>query len=332
MYQPLTNQSKPPQNVSWEEAQRYCNFMLFKPRDKFLEKFKTIETSLRIESSTDFASHRCLLQSEHSLISIKQFLYDWAPPAYDHPSLWRNAEVSPQASTPIPKPVPVGSQIAWIGLNFRRQQAATLSLMRTMVEVTIIEGNAIQEEVLELFNSLAPADTAIAEKIIHTPLAMLTYLWRHKRNASPVPLSYWKYTRSDQESHTAYLPQDIKHEATPEKIFNQYVLNSIFVIGNPDSPAEIEYYYEHTEYPGAYIRLLSITQDVPSTPKLGDQFCYSENLMIEGQSLSYAYLTKEFGPHEAMWVKNKPYLILVKPMLWTTREWFLENIGSLLRI
>ena len=331
MYQPLTDQSKPPQGLCWEEAQHYCNFVLFKPQDKYLEKFKVVETSLRVESTTDFASHRCLLRSERSLISIKQFLYDWAPPAYDHPSLWRNAEISPQASTPIPKPVPVGSQIAWIGLNFRRQQAATLSLMRTMVEVTIIEGNAKQEEFLELFNSLGPVNAAVAEKIIHTPFAMLTYMWRHKRNASPVPLSYWKYTRSDQEAHTAYLPQVIKREAIPEKIFNQYALNSIFTIGNPDSPSEVEYYYEHTEYP-AYIRLLSITSDVPFSPKLGDQFCTSENLVIEGRSLSYAYLTKEFGPHEAIWVKNKTYLILVKPMIWTTREWFLENVGSLLRM
>jgi hypothetical protein len=37
---------------------------------------------------------------------------------------------------------------------------------------------------------LLPKD--IAEKIANTPFAMLTFMWWHTRNASPVPLSYWK--------------------------------------------------------------------------------------------------------------------------------------------
>lgn len=121
-------------NLSWKEAQSYCNFVLFEPKDTFLKMFKITETSFRTESPTDFTSHRCLLRSAYSLISIKQFLYDWAPPAYDHPSLWRNAKISPQESTPIPQPLPVGSHIAWAGLNFRRQQAASFNFMGTMIE------------------------------------------------------------------------------------------------------------------------------------------------------------------------------------------------------
>jgi hypothetical protein len=81
LYQPLINQPKPLKELGWEEAQSYCNFILFKPQDEFLKKFKVIETSLRTESSTDFASHRYVLQSSNVLLSIKQFLYDWAPPA-----------------------------------------------------------------------------------------------------------------------------------------------------------------------------------------------------------------------------------------------------------
>lgn len=181
---------------------------------------------------------------------------------------------------------------------------------------------------MELFNALTPVESELSEKIVRTPFAKLTYMWRHKRNASPVPLSYWKYNRSDRESYTAHLPKDIPHSTVPEIIFSQYALNSIFVIGNPDSPSEIEYYYEHVKYPRAYIRLLTIFSNI--APKIGDQFCYSENLMVGGHSLNYAYLTKEFGPHEAIWGQDKIHLLLVKPMIWTTREWFLENMKTFL--
>jgi hypothetical protein len=66
--------------------------------------------------------------------------------------------------TPIPKPLLIGSQVAWVGLNFRRQQAATLSIMRTMIEITIVAGSVKNEDFIELFNALKPTDSMVAEK------------------------------------------------------------------------------------------------------------------------------------------------------------------------
>ena len=131
----------------------------------------------------------------HDEYQCHLYLYDWAPPAYDHPSLWRNAKISPIDATPPPKPFLIDQNVAWIGLNYRRQKAASLSLMRTMIEMTTIEGNFTDEEFIEVYRNLRPVDMELMQNIISTPFACLCQSYRHQKHASPVPLSYWKYNR-----------------------------------------------------------------------------------------------------------------------------------------
>lgn len=57
---------------------------------------------------------------------MKQFLYDWAPPAFDHPCLWKSHN----------EPFEVGKNIGWLGTDYRKAHAAAVSIDRTTIELS----------------------------------------------------------------------------------------------------------------------------------------------------------------------------------------------------
>jgi len=194
MFTPRAESDSSLKAINFDEAQPWCNFVLFEPT-RLSKGMKVENQQLRPESATERSSYRCVLVDQNRKLSIKQFLYDWAPPAYDHPSLWRNNKISPIKETPIPRFFHINDDIAWIGLNFRRQPALSLSIQRTMIEMTIVEGTFTDDELIEICRELKPIDAELRDRILATPFAYLCYSNRHSKAASNVPLSYRKYTR-----------------------------------------------------------------------------------------------------------------------------------------
>jgi hypothetical protein len=322
MFEPKVSLNSTLRSVDWLDAQPWCNFVLLQP--SCLPKgTKIFDQQLRPESSSARSSFRCLVGDEHRKLSMKQFLYDWAPPAYDYPSLWRNEEISPVADTPPPRPFPMNGDVAWIGLNFRKQRALSFNLKRTMIEITVMEGSFSDEELLGIYEGLKPIDEEQMVRILNTPFSSLCYLNRHPTTASDVPLSYWEYSRQKTS------PIELRPIANAlEPIFIPkpygYFLNSIFSIGSPQQ--EVEYYYEHRELPGSYLRLLVTAEghehSIPYPPKLGDQYCKTEHLNIHNHDMYHAYLDENLGPHEIIWShENSVLLLLIKPATWTSRIW-----------
>lgn len=340
MYQPLIAMDAQLQYLDWTQAQPWCNFVLMSP-EILPYDMCIIERQLRPESGRgNRSTYRCVIGNKTRKISIKQFLYDWAPPAYDHPNLWRNAEISSINDTPTSQPYVVGNNVAWIGLNYRRQQAASLNIMRTSVEITAVEGCFSTEEFLEIYKGLRPVDPNLMKQIINSSFAALSYPYRHCTVTSPVPLSYWQYTRQDDITMHAYswnqAPDHILKEHTQWLPPLHYSPNSIFTFGDPESPIEIEYYYEHQDCPGCYIRVLTTPRSykyaIPFPPKLGDQSCNSCIVDIKGTKVFHASLTEMFGPHEAIWQQGEHnFLLLTKPAPWTDGEWFFKVLHSLIK-
>lgn len=330
MYQPLIGNNPQLQDLDWEQAQPWCNFILMRPV-KLPIGIHVIKKQLRTESTGgNRSTYHCIIGNETKKASIKQFLYDWAPPAYDHPNLWRNTEISSIEDTPIPQPHLLDNNVVWIGLNYRRQPAASANILRTSVEITVIEGNFSHEELLEICQNLQPVDTVLMQQILSTSFAELSYAYRHSSFASPVPLSYWHYNRQEDMSVHAYswnsVPEHIvkEHLCLPESV--PYAPNSVFTFGDPQNPTEIEYYYEHIDHPGSYIRLLTTTTkskySIPFPPQIGDQSCNSYTVEVKGHTVYYSFLTEQFGPHEAIWQQGEnTILLLAKPAPWTNRKW-----------
>ena len=150
--------------LAWSEIQLYCPFVVFRPTvlpsnfmlevisfrpevppEPLPETEAGEETLPEMEANT---SVRMLTKSDGGELSIKQFLYDWLPPAYDHPSLWR--------SDRRPIPHEVGGAIGWVASNFRGQHAGSILLDRTMIEITDIGGTLSDSEIVDVMNGLEP--------------------------------------------------------------------------------------------------------------------------------------------------------------------------------
>lgn len=330
MFSPKIELESSLRKSNYSDAQPWCNFALLEPT--WLPGNVVVSNQqLRPESIKGRSSYRCEYSDQSRKLSVKQFLYDWAPPAYDHPSLWRNNKISPVHQTPIPRFFYVNNDVAWIGLNFRRQPALSLNIKRTMVEMTVIEGTFADEELIEICKGLQPASPQIMDQILATPFSDLCYFRRHSKTASEVPLSYWKYNRQ-KNWMTHHLP--ISNVLEPFKIPSSYGyhLNSVFTFGDPVQ--ETEYYYEHQSLPGSYIRIL-ISPDkekngIPYPPKLGDQVCTKRIFKKGDHDIHHAYLYEEVGPHEAIWHDHGfVVLLLVKPAKWTSLTWFEQLIKDI---
>jgi len=112
-------------DLGWEESLPYCNFVLLKP-DLVGSGFVEVKNQMRSDSLDVRACHRAELRNNKTTFSIKQFLYDWAPPAYDYPSLWRNAKIPSKESTPLPEAILLGNNYMWHGLDYQRKPAPPL--------------------------------------------------------------------------------------------------------------------------------------------------------------------------------------------------------------
>src|SRR5688572_4396928 len=112
-------------NVSnlWCPALEKANFPIFYPT-QLPNGFKIMQASFRPENS-ERSYPRCslklILEDEDigKKLSIKEFNYDWAPAAYDCPSLWKNHKAFTAEDTPEPQPYLIRNDVLWIGVNYR---------------------------------------------------------------------------------------------------------------------------------------------------------------------------------------------------------------------
>lgn len=329
-----TAKNSDPVNSSWSEAQEWCNFVLFTPTwlpDGLIE----ISNKIRPESPEEESSHRSEFGDGSRSLSIKQFLYDWAPPAYDHPCLWRNAKISTLENTPIPRAHLVGNNYLWFGLDYRRQPSATINMLRTQIEITILEGKFEDSEIIKIVSTMAPMNNNVKDAILQTSFAALMYNSRHEIPASDVPTSYFKHIRD--KSFRCYpcttSSLELKNNLPGYWITNiaikDYKLDSIFLFGKDSKNIqETEYYFENLIEPGAYIRFLvthrNTEHSIQYPPILGDQSCHSAIYKLKnGENLHHAWSkTNEHGCHSLVFqTQNETINCIVKPAPWTTIHW-----------
>lgn len=324
-----------PIDTSWSEAQEWCNFVLFKPT-WLPEGLTQISNTIRPESPDDESSHRAEFRDGNRILSIKQFLYDWAPPAYDHPSLWRNPKISTSENTSIPKAQLIGNNYLWFGLDYRRNPAAAINMLRTQVEITTLHGTFDDQEIVQIISSMAPVDEKAKYLILATSFAALMFNYRHPAKASDVPTSYFKHTRNKEFRCYPYpvdsFSMDI-HRLPGYRLINlaikNYRLDSLLLFGqNPQHPHEVQYCFESLIEPGSYMHFLVTKKDdeyaIQYPPKLGDQEChYSVHKLKGGEDIHHAWsMTNDRGSHSLVLEINDMVLnCIIKPAPWTTVNW-----------
>ncbi len=322
----------------WTEAQAFCNFVLFEPT--WLPADLTEDSNkMRPESPSSRASHKSEYRGPSRALSIKQFLYDWAPPAYDHPCLWRNAEISKPEETPLPKAYLMGNNYIWVGLDHRRKAAATINMMRTQIEITVMEGSFDDQDLIQIVCGLAPVNSHAKDSILATSFAELMFNHRQESETISVPTSYFKHTRQE---HMKCYPYSAKNgnlnlEWLPgnwlaDSSIENYRLDSVILFGlDRANIQEAEYYFESTLEPGSYIRFLVTKSDdahaIKYPPALGDQECNSAVIYLDiGGTLYHAWSkVNDNGCHTLIFkIRETVINCIVKPAPWTSVDWARE--------
>lgn len=324
--------------TSWVDAQHWCNFVLFRP--SWLPKgWAEKVTTIRPESPHNRASHRSEFHGPNGSISIKQFLYDWAPPAYDHPCLWRNAELSGTENTPIPKAYLLGNNYVWFGLDYRKKSAATINMMRTQIEITTLNGLIDERDIKQIMSGLISVDIHAKNVILATSFAELMFESRHLIQASEVPVSYFKHTRTQDMTCYPFLAQTIKYDKSLlpghwliDTPIENYRLDSLFLFGpTKEQILEVEYYFESTVEVGSYIRFLVTPKEgqnsIQYPPELSDQECHYAIQKLENDNdVHHAWSkTNDNGSHSLIFqAKDTVIQCIIKSAPWTTSNWCSE--------
>ena len=319
-------------DAPWAESQEWCNFVLLRPH-WLPEGIVLTQCQMRSESPTVRASHRAEFGDGSRSFSIKQFLYDWAPPAYDHPSLWRNPKISSLKDTPAPTCHLIENNYLWMGLDYRRKPAASINVFRTQVELTVLAGDFDKEEIVQILSSMKAVDVSVGEGILRSSFAELTHTHRHQSKIVSVPTGYLKYLRDESAKSYCYPAQDVEGALLGERVkevtIEGYSLDSVFLFGESrDSIYEVEYYFESTVEPGSYIRVLvtpvTSLHGIPYPPVVSDQECnFTEQTLKHGNPLYHAWSkNNDNGCHSIVFMKDDlVFNCAIKPAPWTTIRW-----------
>lgn len=192
-----------PPHLPPTEAQAWSNFIVFTPQ-RVPDGCTLREGTLRREappgrvgehtagrtpwSQNNPAAYRFEVAGAGRRLRVKEFLYDWAFPALDHPCLW-------ESNT---RAVPIDDRyVLWYGIDYMHHRGASARIARTMIELSVLQGEFNDHELLELYRSLVPADARATEAIGQLPLAALSY-WARRPGATPVgvPVGLWQISQS----------------------------------------------------------------------------------------------------------------------------------------
>jgi hypothetical protein len=330
--------------MAWPEAQAWCNFVLFHP-DHAPAGMAIEDGVVRPEappgrvpgadaarspwSATNRSAHRCELAGGGRRVRIKQFLYDWAPPAFDHPSLWKSAT----------RGFPIRTHVGWLGRDYRGLPAAAVSLDRTTIEISVVEGQCHDAELIELCHGLRPVAAEARAAILATPFGRLAYAARHTDEIVAVPVGYWRHQRAPRDLPMTIHTVDEELPAVPGRQLRPpapFHLDTIFRFGAADAPVEVELLHEDGNDRGRYVRVLASPASTPGGVRfppsvVAEQPCTQRTFMCAQHRIHHAYREPAFGPHELVFqCDGLNVMVLVKPAEWTDMAWLERFTGEML--
>lgn len=326
--------------------QEWCNFVLLEPT-VLPADLMLVSRSVRPEApparrsgddsplrpewtDSNRACHHSVYAGRGRRLRMKQFLYDYAPPAFDHPCLWESERVEPFVN---------GGHMGWLGTDFRKRRGATTHVDRTLVELSVREGLFEDDELIALCRGLRPAVPEARGRILATPLVDLCYQRRHEEPPIAVPVGYWAHKRREDSRVSVYRPDEANAALdAPDRPGLErfgYLLCGLFVFGDASAPEEVDRVYEHRDDPGRYARLLVSRIDSPSglacPPRRETrQACRDRVVELSGTRVHHAFLDPRYGQHEAVWrTESFTYMLIVKPTPATDSGWFESLLRAL---
>lgn len=339
---PAELDDQPPQFTA-AEAQDWCSFVVFAPRG-LPAGAEIIQSTLRREappgrvgestagrtpwSENNPSAFRVEISYGDRKLRLKQFLYDWAFPALDHPALWESATYA----------VPLDDRhVVWLGVDYMSRRGASARIARTTIELSIIDGEFSDDEIVALYRSLRPVDDAAAEAIADTPFAVLSY-WARQPDAAAVsvPLGLWKVHQSS-AARLHWRPASASAAAVAEfqlpSTLGGLTLDST-AADMGDNPVAVEVVYAADPRRNRELRLHQYRADQPARHlELEAHPGSDEQLPLAGRRVHLAWVDERYGPFDAVVADElgRPLArLLCSAGVGHDRAWFLGALTDLL--
>lgn len=336
-YQPKTlydaNDLDPvPPLMSAEEAQPWSNFVVFTPAALPMDTSIT-ESSVRKEappgrpledtvgrtpwSDNNPTAFRMVISGGGRCLRIKQFLYDWAFPALDHPCLWESETHA----------VPLDDHhVLWLGRDYMGNHGASARMARTTIELSVLEGEFTNSELIDLYRALQPVDHDALQRIVSTSFADLSYFGRYSEaEFQGVPVGLWKPGQGDDWSMT-WQP------AGPRALGGLSLDSVAYVEGDPLVTSE-------EVYLGGFRRNHELRVHRYQIPAQPVEFAPSthpgsrETVTIGGRQVQLGWIDEHVGPFDAILADaaGRPNLRLLSGTgVGLGRQWFEKALASLI--
>lgn len=299
-----------PLAIEEARAQDWCNFVLWRP-SRLPEGCGTTVGTLRREappgrvdaqgrtpwSDANPSGYRTEISGGGRRLRLKQFLYDWAFPAADHPCLW--------GSVTRPRPLD-GGRVVWLGTDYLGHRAGSARMARTTVELSVLEGEFSDDEIVALFAGLQPAVPAAVPRVLGTPFAELSYWARHPVEAVSVPTGVFVFHRRGREDRGEWIPSAevaafLSGQGVPPSA-GGFRAESAATFGDGAAIRELEVVY--TSPSGSELRLTVQRTGggrLEFPPQRDKHPAAEEERDIGGRRVHLGYLSAEFGACDAWW-------------------------------
>ncbi|WP_459193137.1 hypothetical protein [Halosimplex sp. J119] len=311
-----------PRTTTFADAQAGANFVVFEP-GWLPDDCEVGEPTLRPEqppgrpegvdaeemgqtpwSDGNPCALRAVVEGEGRRLRLKEFLYDWAPPA---------ASVAPLWGTEDPTPVDAGEAVGFLGTDYKDNRGACVQRARTQVEVSVLDGEFTDEELESLLAGLEPATDPDETAVRQVPFHRLSYWARYRQESVGVPHGLWDHGIARPYHESVPCSEVALGEAEPQVLGpgddeagTQFALDSAATF--PGAGA-VEAVYRHESNGSDHLWITAATEDSALGPDLppepADQPATTrEPVELRGTTVHYAALTEAHGAWEAVWEEN----------------------------
>ncbi|MCO5971404.1 hypothetical protein [Actinoallomurus soli] len=331
-----------PSAVPPEQAQEWCNFVVWTP-ERLPAGCELLTGTLRKEappgrleehlsghtpwSDNNPAAYRFEIAGDGRRLRVKEFLYDWAFPALDHPCLWESRTHA----------APVDDRhVVWFGTDYLKNAAASARLDRTTVELSVLSGTFAEEEILDLYRAMRPADPAVAAEFAATPFAALSY-WARRADAAAVnvPVGLWTFRR--RRSHESRWSTGAEAERLVTELglppaLGGLDLDSAARFVDDQGREDVEAVYSGRPERGRELRVIAQKRGrgslrVPSEPE--DQPGERDTVRVGGVDVQLGWIDERYGPFQAVYAHGDVEATLLSSTgVGLDRAWFLDALAA----
>lgn len=232
-------------------------------------------------------------------LRLKQFLYDWAFPAADHPCLW--------GSRTRARPIGAG-RVVWLGTDYLGHRACSARMSRTTVELSVLEGEFTEDELVGLYRSLRPAVPEAADRVVRTAFSALSYWARRPVAAVTVPTGLFRFQRGGSAPDGQWVDPDrldafLAGQRLPAAL-GGFAADSAAVFTAGADLREVEASYTSAAADARELRLLVQPADrgrLRFPPQREQHPARQLVTRVAGREVHLAYVDREVGPFDAVW-------------------------------